>query len=52
MSVNMVQAGKNLVENALHAPHVHAFVISRFHQLIQVAVHVFHADVKLFAVRI
>jgi len=41
----VVQTGKNLEENTLHAAGVEAFVVSRFHKLIEVAVHIFHANV-------
>lgn len=50
MSVDVVQAGQDLVEDALDTFRVHTFVISSFHQLVQVAVHVLHADVEFPAV--
>lgn len=52
MSMNVVQSRKYLIEDAFHASYIHAFMISRLHELIEIAVHVFHTYVKFLSVRV
>lgn len=47
VSVNVIEAGEDLVQNALDAAVVQVFVISCLHELIQITIHVFHTYVKL-----
>lgn len=47
MGMNVVQTAHNLVEDALDVLGVERLVVSCLHQLVEVAVHVFHADVEL-----
>lgn len=49
MSVNVIETRENLEQDALHALGIHAFVIPSFHQLVKVAVHVLHTNVKFLA---
>jgi hypothetical protein len=50
--VNVLQSGQNLAENALHTGTVERLVVTRLHQLVEVAIHVFHGDVELLAHRV
>lgn len=52
MGVDMIQAGKYLEQDALHASAVHALMIACFHQLVQIPIHILHAYVKFLAQRI
>ena len=52
VGVNVVETGENLVQYALDTPCVHTFVFSCLHQLIKVAIHVFHANMEFFTERI
>lgn len=52
VGVYVVKTRQNLEENALYTSYIHAFVISGLHELIQIAVHVLHADVQFLAVRV
>ena len=45
--VDVVQTRQDLVKNTLDVLAFKVFVVTGLHQLIQVAIHVFHADVKL-----
>jgi len=51
-SVDVLEACKNLKENALYTRVVQRLVVSGLHQLVEVAVHVLHGDVKSPAVGI
>lgn len=48
MGVNVIEAGENLVQNALDTAVIQVFMISCLHELIQITIHVFHTYVKLF----
>lgn len=50
--VNVLQTGKNLVEDALDAAAVEVFVLARLHELIQITIHVLHGNVQLSAQRV
>ena len=50
MSMDVVEAGQNLIEYALDTFRIHTLVIPGFHQLVQVAVHVLHTDMQFPAV--
>lgn len=52
MCVNVIEAGENLVQNALDTAVIQVFMISCLHELIQITIHVFHTYVKLFGYRI
>lgn len=52
MRVNMVEAREDLVKNTLYAFRIHALMFSSLHQLVEVAVHVLHANVELLAKRV
>lgn len=52
MRVDVVEAGEDLVENALDDPSIQVFVVSRLHQLVQVAIHVLHGDVEFLRQRV
>jgi len=52
MVVNVLEPLHDLKEYALDASSVQTFVISSFHQLIKITIHIFHADVKLLGIRI
>jgi hypothetical protein len=43
------QTGENLTKDTLDAGAVERLVVARLHQLVQVAIHVLHGDVKLLA---
>lgn len=47
VSMDVIQTAHNLVEDALDVLGVKSLVVSCLHQLVEVAVHVFHADVEL-----
>jgi hypothetical protein len=49
MGMDMLKALQDLEENALDASTIEALVVAGFHQLVEVTVHVFHANVKLLA---
>lgn len=44
--MDMVEARENLVEDALYVFSIQGLVVTRFHELVQVAIHVLHADVQ------
>lgn len=46
VSVNVIQSGENLEQDALHARAVKGFVIPRLHELVEVSIHILHADVE------
>lgn len=48
MSVDVIEAGENLIQDALDAAVVQVLMISCLHELIQITIHVFHTYVKLF----
>jgi hypothetical protein len=48
--VDMLEALHNLEEDALDAGVVEALVVAGLHQLVEVTLHVLHADVQLLAV--
>ena len=50
MSMNVVEAGQDLIKYALDTFRIHTLMISRFHQLVQVTVHVLHADMEFSAI--
>lgn len=50
--MDMLEPREDLEKDALHTVRVHGFVVTRFHQLIQIAVHVLHRNVKPAAVRV
>lgn len=50
--VNVLQTRHDLEKNALNAVGIHGLVVPRLHQLVEVAIHVFHCNVKASAVRI
>ena len=52
MGVNVIEATQDLVKNALDTLRIHAFVVSGFHQLVQVTVHVLHTNMQFSAVRV
>lgn len=47
VSMDVVQTREDLVQDALDMLGVQVLVVSCLHQLVQVAVHVLHADVEL-----
>jgi hypothetical protein len=47
--VNVFQTRENLAKNALDTSTVEWLVVTRLHQLVEVAVHVLHGDVELLA---
>jgi hypothetical protein len=44
MSVNVIEAGQDLIKYTLDTFRIHTLMVSRFHQLVQITIHVFHAD--------
>ena len=46
VSMDMIQSGENLEQDALDARAVEGFVIPRLHQLVEISVHILHADVE------
>jgi hypothetical protein len=52
MVVDVLEAVHNLEQDAFDTGIVKALVIARLHQLIQVAFHILHTNVKLFTERI
>jgi len=52
VGVDMLEALHNLEQDALDAPIIKRLVIPRLHQLVQIPLHVLHADVQLFAERV
>jgi hypothetical protein len=49
MFVNMFKTRQNLEEDALHTGPIQRLMVARFHELVEVAIHVFHGDVKFSA---
>jgi hypothetical protein len=52
MSMDMLQALHDLEQNALDAAIIEALVLASLHELVQIAVHILHADMELLAERI
>lgn len=52
VGVDMLQPCEDLKKDALHAGTIQPFMISSFHQLIQISVHILHTDMKLSANRV
>ena len=52
VGVNVVETGQNLVQDALDVLAFEVLVIAGLHQLVQVTVHVLHADVQLVGERV
>ena len=50
MSVDVFKAMHDLEQNALDAAIVQALVVASLHQLVEIALHVFHANVEFLAV--
>lgn len=45
MIMDVVKTGQDLKKNTLDAATVQAFVLTCFHQLVQIPIHMLHADV-------
>jgi len=52
VSVDVLEARKDLVKNTLHTSGIQTLVVAGFHQLIKITIHIFHTDMELFAVRV
>ena len=50
--VDVVEAAENLIQDAFDAAAIQAFMISGLHQLVQIAIHILHADVQFLGHRI
>lgn len=50
--MDVLEALHDLEQDALDASGVQAFVIASFHELVEVAIHILHADVKFLAERV
>jgi len=49
MGVDVFETLHDLEQDALDTGVIQALVIPRFHQLVQISLHVLHTDMKLFA---
>ena len=45
--MDMVETGQDLEKNAFDAAAVQAFVLTSFHKLVQISIHVLHTDMQL-----
>ena len=52
MGMDVVEAGEDLEEDAFDAAAIQTFVVSCFHQLVEITIHVLHTDVELLRYRI
>lgn len=50
--MDMVETGHDLVEDALDSSGIHTLVVTGLHELVEVTIHVLHADVKFSAQRV